>query len=159
MRLVHDTTGSIHLVAAVAAVILGSVILAQRKGTRLHKLTGYFYVVSMVILNGTAMNSYHLFGKLGPFHYGTLLSIATLSMGFLPAFFRIKNWIRWHVAGMYYSVIGLYAALVSEIATRLPGTPFFPVVIGGSALVIAAGIFLFNRKRKGWMGFHGSRAP
>jgi len=151
MPLVHDTTGSIHLGASVAAVVLGSLVLAQRKGTRVHKLTGYFYVASMVILNGSAMNSYHLFGKWGPFHYGALLSVATLMMGFLPAFFRAKNWIHWHVAGMYYSVIGLYAALISEIATRVPGTPFFPVVIGGTALVIAMGIFLFNRKRKGWI--------
>ncbi len=151
--LVHDPTGLIHLLSSIAALILGTIVLFNRKGTRFHKTCGYGYVLSMVILNITAFSIYRLFHGWGPFHYAALLSSATLIMGFLPAFFRSRNWINWHVAGMYYSVIGLYAAFVSEVVTRIPGLPFSLMVGLGTALVMAIGIWGFQKNQKKWMSY------
>lgn len=149
--LTHNTVGVIHLFSSLASVLLGTLVLISKKGTRSHKLSGYSYVFSMLVLNGTALSIYHLFGTWGPFHYAALLSLATLMMGFLPAFFRVKNWMQWHVAGMYYSVIGLYAALVSEVVTRIPGLPFFWMVFAGTGLVMIIGVVNFGKYRRAWM--------
>lgn len=151
--LVHDSAGLIHLLTSLTALVLGTIVLFSRKGTRFHKTCGYGYVLSMVILNLTAFSIYHLFRGWGPFHYAAVLSSATLMMGFLPAFFRSRNWITWHVAGMYYSVIGLYAAFVSEVVTRIPGLPFFAMVSLGTAVVMVIGMRVFIRNRKIWMSY------
>lgn len=153
LALVHNFSGIVHLATALLALLSGSLVLARTKGTRVHRITGYFYLGSMLVLNGTALAIYRLFDGWGPFHYAALLSLATLLMGFLPAFFRVKNWIRWHVAGMYYSVIGLYAAFLSEILTRIPGLPFGFITGLGTAMVLTSGIILFNKFRSSWFKY------
>ena len=149
--LVQDTTGLAHLISSVFALILGTMVLASTKGTRLHKLIGYAYTLSMVIMIGTAFNLYNLFGRWGPFHYAALLSTSTLLTGFIPAILRFKYWLRWHLAGMYFSIIGLYSAFVSEVVTRIPGLPFFPMVVVGTATVTAIGVFFYLNKKDGWL--------
>ena len=69
-------------------------------------------------------------------------------MGFTPAFIRINNWMRWNVAGMYYSTIGLYAAFVSEILTRIPGLPLFTFLTPGTLAVTIIGVLVNSRHRK-----------
>jgi len=92
-----------------------------------------------------------LFGGWGTFHYAAVLSLLTLAMGFLPALARAPGWKNWHVAGMYWSVIGLYAAFVSEIVTRIPGVNFGLMVGLATTAVMLAGAALFRRNRKRWM--------
>ena len=110
----------------------------------------------MVILNITAFSIYHLFRGWGPFHYAAVLSSATLIMGFLPAFLRSRNWINQHVAGMYYSVIGLYAAFLSEIVTRIPGLPFAPMVGIGTAVVMVLGVWGSQKNQEKWMSYRAT---
>lgn len=148
----HSTTGLIHLVSSILALLAGTLVLAQTKGTRLHRRWGYVYVAAMLILNGTAFSIYRLFGGWGPFHYAATLSTLSLAMGILPAVFRIQQWRRWHVAGMYWSVIGLYAALVSEIVTRIPGVNFGLMVGLGTAAVMLVGWIVFLKNSRSWMG-------
>jgi uncharacterized membrane protein len=151
MMLTHSSTGLIHLVSAVVAVLAGTLVLAQPKGTRLHRRWGYVYVTAMLVLNGTAFGIYRLFGGWGIFHYAATLSLLSLAMGFLPAWLRMQGWKRWHVAGMYWSVIGLYAALVSEIVTRIPGVNFGLMVGLGTAAVMLAGWTAFWKNSRDWM--------
>lgn len=149
--LTHSTIGHIHLASAIASLLLGTIVLIQIKGTGLHKQLGYVYVVSMLVLNGTALGIYRLFGGWGPFHYAAVLSLSSLAMGILPALARTPGWKNWHVAGMYWSVIGLYAAFVSEVVTRIPGVNFGLMVGLGTTAVMLAGAALFRRNRKRWM--------
>jgi len=149
--LTHSMIGHIHLASAVASLLLGTIVLIQIKGSRIHKQLGYAYVFSMLVLNGTSLGIYRLFGGWGPFHYAAVLSLATLAMGFLPALMRVAGWKRWHVAGMYWSVIGLYAAFVSEVVTRIPGANFGLMVGLGTTAVMLAGGLAFRRNRKQWM--------
>lgn len=145
-------TGIVHLIASVSALVLGTLVLVMTKGTARHKAVGYAFVISMVVLNATAFAIYRLFGQWGPFHYAAVLSMATLAMGFLPALARIAGWKHWHVAGMYWSVIGLYAAFVSEVVTRIPGVNFGMMVGLSTAAVMLAGGAGFRRNGKRWMG-------
>lgn len=144
--------GHIHLASAVVSLVLGTIILIQIKGNRVHKQLGYVYVFSMLLLNGTSLCIYRLFGGWGPFHYAAILSLTALAMGILPALARTPGWKRWHVAGMYWSVIGLYAAFVSEVFTRIPGVNFALMVGLGTTAVMLAGGAAFRRNGKRWMG-------
>lgn len=53
---------------------------------------------------------------------------------------------------MYWSVIGLYAALVSEIVTRIPGVNFGLMVGLGTAAVMLVGWIVFLKNSRSWMG-------
>jgi len=151
--LTHDTAGLIHLLSAVASLLFGSLVLLMKKGTNRHRLMGYVYVFSMTIMNITAFSIYRLFHGFGPFHIAALASSVTLLMGFVPALFRkkISSWIHYHVFGMYYSAIGLYAAFAAEVVVRIPGINFGMGVSVVSIIVMTAGIFFIQSNKKNWL--------
>ncbi len=151
-NLVHSPTGFIHLLAALIALIFGTLVLASRKGTARHKKLGYIYVVSMVALNVTSYLIYNLFGKWGAFHYAAVVSTFTLLAGFIPVVTQKprNSWVYLHISFMYYSVIGLYAAFASEVLVRIPGVGFWWVVMGATVVVMMAGIATFQLKSRKW---------
>lgn len=114
--------GYVHLAASLLALGLGTLVLYLPKRTRRHTLLGYGYFAAMVILLGTAFMIYNLYGRFGLFHIMALISSATLLGGIVPMWIRwpAKNYFHYHVAFMYWSVIGLYAAFFAEVLTRLP---------------------------------------
>jgi uncharacterized membrane protein len=150
--MIHSTIGLIHLVSAMVALVLGTMVLISKKGTQLHRFAGYGYVLSMLVLNGTAFGLYHLFGGIGPFHIAALVSLFTLMIGLIPMFLRSgKDTIRRHMLGMYYSVAGLYAAFASEIVVRIPGAHFFTMVLAATFLVMALSVLLYRRQHQKWL--------
>ena len=151
--LIHSDVGLIHLISSMTALVFGTWVLMIRKGTRFHRFLGYTYTFSMLLLNGTAFMIYDPFGGFGPFHFASIISLITLTMGFIPVLTRrpINRWLDNHLAWMYFSVIGLYAAFFSEIFSRIPETPFFGMVGISSVVVLAVGIFLFLRMRRVWI--------
>lgn len=156
-----DYLGITHTLTAISALALGPAVFFRKKGTRLHKQLGYSYVASMVLLNATALSIYDLFDGFGVFHYAALISLATLLMGFIPAFRkRPQNWLEWHYKGMTWSYVGLSAAAVAETLTRLPsywpeiteiipGHYFWNAVGIGTFIVCGVGWFLINKLRLG----------
>lgn len=150
-NLVGSEVGFIHLIAALVATASGTIVILATKGTKMHKQVGYVYAISMLILNITAFMTYRLFGTFGIFHYGAVLSLLTLLGGMLPAIKRKSpKWISRHLAFMYWSVIGLYAAFASETLTRIPETPFFGMVGVATAAIMFLGAFFFSKYRKTW---------
>lgn len=149
--LIHSSTGLFHLLFSMASLITGTVVLVSAKGTRIHKVVGYLYTLCMVGVNATAFGLYDLFGKPGPFHLAALISLATLLAGIFPALLRIQNWLRLHVAFMYYSVIGLYAAFVSELIVRIPRAPFGPAVGLATAVVMMTAVLAFRSLGPRWL--------
>lgn len=150
-NLVYSPTGFIHLIAAVIALITGTLVLSLKKGTKLHTKIGYVYVISMIIVNSTAFMIYRLFNGFGIFHMAALVSLLTVIAGMIPVLLRKpkKNWLDIHLAFMYWSVIGLYAAFVSEILTRVPETPFFGTIgIATTIIMIVAGLAFYMKKDK-----------
>jgi len=150
---VHSSTGAIHVLTALAAMVVGAVVLLIRKGTRMHRFYGYLYFYLMIVLNGTAFMLYGLFGTFGPFHVAALLSLASLLLGFIPVMRRkpANGWVMQHFTFMYFSVVGLYAAFASEILTRIPKSPFFTMVIIASITVTVIGVIIYKQMRPKWI--------
>jgi len=150
--IVGDIFGLIHLISSVAALIFGTIILTITKGTKTHKKIGYGYVMSMIVLLVTSFMIYRLFNAFGIFHYSALISLTTLILGMIPAIRRKSpKWKYFHFTFMYWSVIGLYAALVSELMVRIPQTPFFGIVgasVGGIMLIGGVSFAINKRKWK-----------
>ncbi len=148
-NLVGDTTGLIHLIASCLALVFGTVVLLMKKGTRRHVQMGYGYVVSMFILLVTSFMLYRLFGGFGIFHIASIASLITLAGGMIPIWRKkpAGKWKFYHFNFMYWSVIGLYMAFVSEVLTRIPKTPFFGM-IGIAIFVVAMFANYYFRKNK-----------
>ena len=146
-----------HVIAALAALLLGGVVFPMRKGGRLHVRLGFGYVVSMLIMNVTAFGIYRLTGKVNPFHVGAFFSLATVLAGWVPAIRRRPRdrWLHLHFEFMSWSYVGLVAGAVSEVGTRLPQAPFVGAVVAGSAAVFVLGGMLIVRARSTLFGDGG----
>ena len=138
-----------HIIASVSALVFGLWVVLTRKGTRLHKTVGYAYFFNMLGLNVSAFFIYRLTGHFGPFHGAAIASFITLIAGFVPAFLRYprKGWLELHYEFMNWSYVGLVAAAVSEVLTRLPSSPFWGAVLAGSMAVFVLGGALIVRGR------------
>lgn len=142
-----DILGLTHTTFGLGAIIFGAIVVFRPKGTPQHRLLGCLYFASMVALNGTALLIYDLFGGFGPFHWGALFSLATVMAGFVAAFRRRPRgaWIAVHAQFMSWSYVGLMAAAVSEVTSRLPGLPFGWTVATSSLVVFFVGCIIIRR--------------
>jgi uncharacterized membrane protein len=135
-----DSLGLVHAAFGVSALLLGIGVLALQKGTRLHRQIGHLYAANMLLLNGTALLIYDLYGRFGPFHIAALGSLATLGAGLLPVLLRRPgNWMERHADFMCWSYVGLVAAFIAEIAVRIPRMRFGPAAFGATIVGIALG--------------------
>ena len=151
LEIVNSTTGLIHLVSSCFALFFGTITLVLTKGTKAHRMIGYLYVGSMFILLLSAFLIYDLFGGFGIFHVAAIISTFTLAIGMIPAIRRKRpDWPVVHFSWMYWSVIGLYAAFVSEMFTRYIPRDFFTLVGLGTGLVMLVGGICFYMKLKIW---------
>ena len=151
--------GLIHLVVSIFALIFGTWVLVAQKGTETHRKVGYLYAISMVLLIATALMIYRLFGTFGLFHYAAVVSGITLAGGMIPVILRKPkdSWLAFHLSFMYWSVFGLYAAFVAEMATRLPVRTIFDspkmffITVGIATLsTMLVGQIIFFKKKKKW---------
>ena len=124
-------------------------IVLMRKGTRVHRRVGYLYVASMIALNVSSFFIFSLTGRFSPFHVASMFSLTILVAGFLPVFLRRPQggWLRLHMEFMVWSYIGLLAAAVSEASVRIPQTPFWWSVAGGTAFVVVTGALIWAHNR------------
>ena len=141
-----DAFGLVHALIGVAALLLGLAVVLRRKGTRTHRRIGQAYVVSMLLLNVTALMIYDLFGRFGPFHVAAAISLATIGAGFAPVYLRRPqtDWMSVHAMFMGWSYVGLVAAFISEIATHMPGVSFGPGVAVATVLAVTGGAILIH---------------
>lgn len=158
--------GWTHTGAALLAMASGAAVLLTRKGTTRHRQLGWVYAVSMLALNGTALFIYRLFGGVGPFHVFAVLSLVTVLLGVVAAtqarrYRRARRGadraraVERHYAWMTWSYVGLLAAAVSEVATRVPalrpgpgqGLAFGLTVAVATVVVVAIGARLIRGRR------------
>ncbi|MEM6342987.1 MAG: DUF2306 domain-containing protein [Bacteroidota bacterium] len=162
-NLISGNIGLIHLVFSIVALVTGSLVLATRKATVLHKKIGYAYAAAMLGVNLTAFMIYRLFGSFGIFHWMAILSLLTLISGMLPMIFKKpKSYISLHYNFMFWSVIGLYGAFTAETLVRFPdvviesGVPnavFYNMTGIAVAITMGAGAFFAIRNQKIWGRF------
>lgn len=149
---VNSSLGWFHLFTALAAMLAGAFVLAMPKGTKRHKSAGYVYIVSMLLVCGSAMGIYRLTGKFGIFHVTAIVGLLTLAGGMIPMFMRNldRKYKAVHVWFMYYSVLGLYAAFASELSVRVPDKPFFTMVGIATGSIFFLGTLFILKKEKVW---------
>jgi uncharacterized membrane protein len=140
--------GLIHAAFGVSARALGLTMLLQPKGTQRHRRIGQGYVLAMLFLNLTALSIYHLFGRFGPFHVASMISLATICAGFVPVFARRPriDWMDLHAHFMCWSYVGLVAAFLAEVGVRTPGLHFGLAVIVATVVTIAIGAVVIFRQ-------------
>jgi len=144
----QDPFGLVHTLLGVAALLLGLAVLLRGKGTGVHRRIGQAYVLSMLLLNATALMIYDLTGRFGPFHVASLVSLATVGAGFAPVYVRRPRatWMHLHAMFMCWSYVGLLSAFASEIATRVPGIRFGSAVVAATVPVVAGGAMLIHTR-------------
>lgn len=143
------TLGIVHTLFAVLAMVSGLWVVFLPKGGVKHRQLGYVYVGAMVLMLLTAFGIYKLFGGFGVFHGLAIVSFLTLIFGMYPALKRGPNWLALHYRLMSWSVAGLYAAFVAEVAVRFFPRAYFGLIAGlGSFIVIGLSAFFIYGKRK-----------
>lgn len=121
-----STAIQIHIAAAVFAIAVSIVLLAARKGTRLHKFTGRTWVAMLATV---CISSFWIVelrdGSFSPIH---ILSAATLvSMAYAVVAAR-RGDIRTHKRAMLLTMAG--ALLGTSIFTLMPGRIMGQVFFG-----------------------------
>ena len=158
---ITSNTGLMHFIASLFALLLGTFILILQKGTSTHKIIGKLYVLTMLVLLITAFMTYRLFGKWGIFHWMAVISTVTLLCGIIPISIKrpVNNYVLLHFSFMYWSIIGVYGAFVSETLVRIPkvvvegGIPnnvFYNLIAIGTILVMGFGAYFFIKLLPKW---------
>ena len=158
---ITSNTGLIHFIAAIFALLLGTLVLILEKGTQKHKLIGKLYALTMLVVLTTAFMTYRLFGTWGIFHWTAVISSLTLICGLVPILTKkpAQHYISLHFSFIYWSVMGVYGAFVSETLVRMPkvvvasGIPnrvFYNMTGIGTALVMGFGVYFFIKLKPKW---------
>ena len=147
--IIHSNIGLFHFITALISLITGAVVVLNTKGTLFHKRIGYVYVFAMLTLN---LSSFFIinFGGFSLFHFFAIVSLLTVIGGMYAAWRRHNNWLTAHYYFMSWSVVGLYAALWSEIGTRFVDNmkDFWWMVALATFMTIAIGARIINKNAK-----------
>ena len=106
---------AIHLAAVAPALLLGVFQLATRKGTQLHKILGWLWVLAMAVV---AVSSFWIVGlnKSGGLSVIHLLSVWTLISLACAIWFIRRGNVRAHQGFMVGTFLGLAGAGVGALA-------------------------------------------
>ena len=141
-HLLNHPLGLVHVFTALAAITLGAAVIFNRKGTQRHRWIGRGYLISMLIMNGTALAIFELSGQFGPFHWLALVSFVSVLAGYQPTRHKPPMWRYRHAYFMVGSYIGLTAGAAAEVVSRIPSWSFWPSVIISSFVVIVVGTLM-----------------
>ncbi|NRB58578.1 MAG: DUF2306 domain-containing protein [Winogradskyella sp.] len=148
-EIINSNIGWFHFITAVLAMITGTIVLLNKKGTLFHKRVGYVYVVSMILLN---VSSFFIvnFGGFSLFHFFAIISLIAISGGMIPTIKKKKNWLAYHFYFMNWSVVGLYCAFWAELGTRFVGNmqQFWWMVAAATIITSVLGSIVINKEAK-----------
>ncbi|HEX4106166.1 MAG TPA: DUF2306 domain-containing protein [Rhizomicrobium sp.] len=118
--------GWIHTVPSIAAILLGAVILASRKGTARHRLLGdiYFFIMLLVSLSALPIFKVDLAavksGAFGFFHWLTIFTLIVIAAGYYTAPRQQHLLAAYlHPTCMITSYYLLIAATINELFSRI----------------------------------------
>ncbi len=134
--------GWMHVIGAASGLVLGAVVLFAPKFGKFHRTAGLGYLISMVLVNISALTIYRETGSIGAFHILAMVSLITLGLGYNEVIRRRKTsgWLTRHGIFMSWSYVGLVAAGLSQfVSHNLPlnatvanfGTSLLVFVVGG----------------------------
>lgn len=118
----------LHVVSACMALLVGLAQLALRKGTPIHRWTGWFWIALMAVvaLSSFFIHSIQLVGPWSPIH---LLSVYTLVMLWAGVRAGRKGKTREHAYTM--AALFVFALIGAGAFTLLPGRLMHIVLFGG----------------------------
>lgn len=147
-NIIHNGMGLFHTITAVLSILFGTIVLLNKKGTSFHKKIGYCYLACMIVLNLTSFAIVNFEG-FSLFHFFSIVSLTSISLGIYPAFKRKENWLTQHFYFMNWSVIGLYCAFWAELGVRLfDMRHFWWAVMLATILTSFIGFIIINREAK-----------
>ena len=151
--------GHAHFLVAILALTTGAIVVFRRKGTVFHRWCGRTYLVSMLILNISALSIYNLWGHFGPFHAAAIISLVTVLLGAFVVWRRspAHNWRVAHAYWMSWSYVGLLAAAVAETSTRYLNFDFGWTVGIASTAVVLAGAMVINQHLPAMLGLRARK--
>lgn len=118
---VHSPIGGIHVISSVIGLFTGAFILLTKKGTNIHRKTGYVFAVSLLLVNISALFIYDFNdGNISVFHYLIPVSLIFLVYGMYPMLVKSgrKTRLNRHIIGMNGAALGLWAAGATEYFVR-----------------------------------------
>jgi uncharacterized membrane protein len=116
----------LHIVAALAALAIGTIILLQPKGSRFHKTLGWAWVIAMAIAAVSSLFIVELNGGVWSFIH--ILSGWTI-IGLPMAIYAIRNRkVREHQRAMTGMFLG--GLIVAGLLTFIPGRFFYAFFFG-----------------------------
>ena len=150
------TTGLVHSVLAALCIVIGLVQLVGRKGSPSHRMLGYVFVVSMLIVNISTLSVRRFTGGFNIFHVEAGLNLACVVAAMLPMLRRPRpsNWLLTHYRWMAGAYIGLIAAGLTELVVRLG--PFATktqlwtasAAVGAIVTIVGCGLIARYRPRR-----------
>lgn len=152
--LTAPTAIQFHVIAAMIAVIAGPVALWRRRRDRLHRYTGYGFVIGMLVAATSAMfiHEIRVFGPFSPIHlfvpltfWGLWRGVTTIRAGNVAA----------HKAGMRN--LFHYGLGIPLVLSFIPGRTMNDILFaaapnaGFAAVVMSATVFVIMKNRKATM--------
>jgi uncharacterized membrane protein len=140
----------IHAAAAIAAFVVGGVVLFRKKGGKVHMALGRAWVLLMltVVFSSFFIHTINLWGIWSPIH---LLSFATFfSLVYGLAAIRRRNVMR-HKRVMQGTYLG--ALVIAGLFTFLPGRIMYEVLFAGASPAELAVMALGSVALLGWVAW------
>jgi uncharacterized membrane protein len=132
--------GSVHVVAAGVALVLGLAVLARRKGDLWHVRLGLLYVATMLAVGVPVFFVYDITGRPGLFHVLAVVSLLTTALGWLSVRRRgrSRSGVVAHATFMTWSWVGVLTAGLAQLANHRwqEESPWPVLVVVGVATLI-----------------------
>jgi len=140
----------IHAAAAIAAFVLGGVVLFRRKGGKVHMALGRAWVLLMltVVFSSFFIHTINLWGIWSPIHLLSVGTFFSLIYGF--AAIRRRN-IEVHKRVMQSTYLG--ALIIAGFFTFLPGRIMHEVLFSGTSPAELALMALGAAALLGWIAW------
>jgi uncharacterized membrane protein len=144
----------LHLVAALAALVIGLVMLRLRKGDRRHRMLGWWYVWLMSIgLIGIVIRTW---SRPHPFvgYAVMILIVLSAAVGASRYRSRVPAWRAWHGALMSLTIMGAAIAASSIVGGVIigngSGAPFYRMFNILIAVGTVAGLWVIDTRLIIW---------
>lgn len=139
----------IHVIAAITALVLGPVSIYRTRRDRLHKWSGYFWLVAMLVTIASSFSIFELqvIGPFSPIHALSLLSLWSVwrivSLARSGRFVAHRTTAKWLYFGGVCTA-GLFTLWPGRVMSQIafPNNPVegFGAVIGALLLVTVAAL-------------------
>jgi len=112
--------GWVHLVASLAALAVGMLVLLRPKGTLVHKQRGRVYALAPLVTNVTALGIYRRRIFFFP-HWLAIAALIVTTVGVLAAHFKVprRAWLHVHLTCLLTSLYILVGGGVNEVFLRV----------------------------------------